>query len=306
MKARIVKPKTIASKRDFKDLFKRLSEIVVDLFLIYLCVLIIQMVIDVSFSLDAYEKVYKDMVADIDSKVMNSDKKNADRADKNILMGLYIQGIKVDGIAPEIGTISLGTISTDTNKSDKVGKSNKVNKSDKVGRSNRKVDMYRRQCFHKDEACVDDYFEDIYFSTVPTIEYKMEEEKEKFMISVDKLKNDTKLKAYSFNVLLNKLPISLYTFNYTGVHNIKVLASTNISSEDLARSTLIMALSNEYGIVSEHKFRDIFLFFEFKGLMFETEHRLIVMYESVCNTRPIIQIRMKCDINVVEEIKNNR
>jgi hypothetical protein len=264
------------------------------------------MVIDVSFSLDAYEKVYKDMVADIDSKVMNSDKKNADRADKNILMGLYIQGIKVDGIAPEIGTISLGTISTDTNKSDKVGKSNKVNKSDKVGRSNRKVDMYRRQCFHKDEACVDDYFEDIYFSTVPTIEYKMEEEKEKFMISVDKLKNDTKLKAYSFNVLLNKLPISLYTFNYTGVHNIKVLASTNISSEDLARSTLIMALSNEYGIVSEHKFRDIFLFFEFKGLMFETEHRLIVMYESVCNTRPIIQIRMKCDINVVEEIKNNR
>ena len=41
----------------------------------------------------------------------------------------------------------------------------------------------------------------------------MEEEKEKFMISVDKLKNDTKLKAYSFNVLLNKLPISLYTLS---------------------------------------------------------------------------------------------
>ena len=292
----LIKPK-------MKMLIGLLKEVLVDAVLIYLMISCLLTLLDVMFGKDckACEMPFPE-IKDRDSFI-NSNQKAI----------VTIRGVRINDI------FDLNQIS-----SSKLNKISRIQEIKKKWESNppKEIDG-------KTDAYTDEYYYDegneLQWNTQPTkqqeeinnekiknndaennqikkTEFKQNEVvDDQVKNKIDKFRLDPSIGTYIFDIELNK-PILLFHFKFIGVYNIKILSAVENLQLDTTKIKLIFW--NRYRVISEYSYRERTLYVEFLNLELDEEHGINATYSSVTNTKKIVQIKIKSDIQAQIKKKN--
>ena len=116
---------------------------------------------------------------------------------------------------------------------------------------------------------------------------------------MNRLNDDSSIKAIQFVLKRNDTPILLFQPEFTGQYNIKMLYRLYINEYMLYRSLIIVSVQNEYGPVAIHWFNGNMMYLEWKKLPLNRNYSINMSYFSIYDVPAELTVRAKFKIQAM-------